>query len=161
LPLLGRAAIRDVFVAALMTSKRRHGFEIFAWVVMPEHVHLMVRPREGALLADGLRSVKTSVAKRVVGRWRELEAPVLDRITTGGGAVRFWQKGGGFDRNVRDQEEFCREVRYIHENPVRRGLVDRCEDWRWSSVRWWMGDREGEIECDTPPGGLEGWKGFL
>lgn len=130
---------------------------------MPEHVHLLVRPRFDARLDLPLRSLKTAVAKRVMGRWLELDAPILDRIRTSSGRLRFWQKGGGFDRNVRDLGEFRREVRYIHRNPVKRGLVERPEDWKWSSARWWMGRRAGELECDPPPGdpriwGL--WKGY-
>jgi hypothetical protein len=82
-------------------------------------------------------------------------------LRTGDGAVRFWQKGGGFDRNVRDMEEFCREVRYVHRNPVTRGLVERPEDWKWSSVRWWMGMREGEVERDPPPGDPKPWERWL
>ena len=131
---------------------------------MPEHVHLLVRPRSDARLDDALRSLKTSIAKRVVARWRELGAPVLSQITTSTGTVRFWQKGGGFDRNVRDLPEFCREVRYIHRNPVERELVVEPQTWRWSSVRWWMGLRDGEVECDPPPGdprSWERWKGYV
>ena len=89
MPLLGRAEIRDAFVDSLVAARRKHGFELFAWVVMPEHVHLLVRPC-GVELVDSLRSLKTSVSKRVVGRWRELGAPVLERVRTDGGAVRFW-----------------------------------------------------------------------
>lgn len=157
LPLLGNPAIRDVFVEALTTARSRHGFELFAWVVMPEHIHLLLRPHPDAHLDEALRSMKTSVAKRVVNRWRTLGAPILDQIQTSRGAPRFWQKGGGFDRNVRDQHEFCREVRYIHRNPVERGLVEQPEGWRWSSVRWWMGQRDGEVECDPPPGDARSW----
>ena len=157
LALLGRAQIRDVFVEALEIARKRHGFELFAWVVMPEHVHLLMRPKSGSLLSDALRSLKTSVAKRVLRRWLELDAPVLEKIRTPRGELRFWQKGGGFDRNVRDLEEFCREVRYIHRNPVERGLVGRPEDWRWSSVRWWLGDRDGVLPCDPPPGDPAAW----
>jgi putative transposase len=162
LPLLGHAAIRDVFAEALAPARERHAFELFAWVVMLEHVHLLVRPH--ARLDEALRSLKTSVAKRVLSRWRELRAPILERIRTSDGALRFWQKGGGFDRNVRDEDEFCREVCYIHRNPVERGLVARPEDWTWSSVRWWMGERGGEIDCDPPPGDPRSWamwKGYV
>ena len=157
-------AIRDLFAAALAAARVHHAFKLFAWVVMPEHVHLLMRPHADARLEAALRSLKTSVAKRVIARWRELDAPILDRIRTSDGAVRFWQKGGGFDRNVRDEDELCREVRYIHRNPVERGLVERPEDWRWSSVRWWMSQREGEIECDPPPGDPRSWamwKGYM
>lgn len=86
------------------------------------------------------------------------------RIDYGKGSPRFWQKGGGFDRNVRDVAEFCKEVRYIHQNPVQRGLAPRPEDWEFSSVRWWMGQREAEVPCDVPPGPAEAWsnwKGYV
>ena len=62
---------------------------------------------------------------------------------------------------MRGEEEFCREVTYVHQNPVKRGLVERPEMWRWSSVRWWMGERDGEVECDSPPLVLDGWEGFV
>jgi putative transposase len=157
LPLLGNPAIRDLFAAQLAGARTGHGFELFAWVVMPEHVHLLARPRPDATLTEALRSLKTAVAKRVIGRWRELRAPVLGQLRTPRGPLRFWQKGGGFDRNVRNAREFCREVRYIHRNPAERELVKEPEDWKWSSVRWWMGERTGEIECDPPPGDPRSW----
>ncbi|GMV25093.1 MAG: hypothetical protein AMXMBFR58_11240 [Phycisphaerae bacterium] len=53
--------------------------------------------------------------------------------------------------------EPCREIRYNHRNPLERGLVKRPEDWRWSSVLWWMGHREQEAECALPPGDEEVW----
>ncbi len=129
---------------------------------MPEHVHLLVKPGAGPL-KEPLASLKTSLAKRVIARWRVLDAPILERIRTGSGRLRYWQKGGGHDRNVRDIYEFRRKVRYIHRNPVERGLVELPEDWAWSSVRWWMGERDGEFPCDLPPGDArmwDAWKGF-
>ncbi|MFG0326170.1 MAG: transposase [Phycisphaerales bacterium JB037] len=162
-PLLDKDAVRDLFAEQLAATRRQHALELFAWVVMPEHVHLLVRPSPESKLADALRSLKTSVAKQVLGRWRDSRAPILEELRAGRGAVRLWQRGGGFDRNVRDTSELCREVRYIHLNPVRRELVKNPEDWKWSSVRWWMGARDGEIECDPPPGeprSWELWQGF-
>jgi len=153
-----------LFLDSLAAARHRFGFELFAWVIMPEHVHLLLRPRAGAPLDRSLLAIKLSVAKRVLGRWVELEAPILSSITTQDGHRRYWQAGGGFDRNVRNESEFCREVRYIHRNPVARGLVESPEHWPWSSVRWWMGDREGELPCDPPPGDPRSWvawKGFM
>jgi hypothetical protein len=60
-------------------------------------------------------------------------------------------------RSVRDETEFSKAVKYIHRNSVERGLVEQPHEWRWSSVRWWMGDRFGEIECDPPPGYAGSW----
>jgi hypothetical protein len=100
----------------------------------------------------------------VLLRWKSINAPILTRIADATGRPRFWQKGGGFDRNVRSEAEFAREVRYIHRNPVERGLVKTPPEWPWSSVRWWMGLREGEVECDPPagpPGSWDRWKGFM
>ena len=130
---------------------------------MPEHVRLLVRPpmlesREQADLARLLKSLEMSVSRRVLARWSELNAPILRKLDDGDGRARFWQKGGGFDRTVRNRAEFCRNVQYIHRNPVRRELVEWCEQWQWSSVRWWMGKREGEVECDPPPGDEKVWK---
>ncbi|MCW5775770.1 MAG: transposase [Phycisphaeraceae bacterium] len=163
LPLLRSAVICRVVLEAMARARTRFSLEIFAWVLMPEHVHLLLRPPEGGVLAPALKSLKLSVSMRVIARWREIEAPILSRILDADGCPRYWQKGGGFDRNVRDEHEFLREVRYIHRNPVERGLVERPEDWEWSSVRWWMGLRDGEFPCDPPPGDPRvwaAWKGF-
>ena len=64
------------------------------------------------------------------------------------GRLRFWQAGGGYDRNIRDEEEMLEKARYIHANPVRRGLVDSPADWKWSSARWYEGVRDGELVID-------------
>jgi putative transposase len=151
LQLLGNPAIRDLFVTRLAAAHTKFTFDLFAWVVMPEHVHLLLRPPPDVSAEEILDSLKKSVARRVIDRWQELGAPVLARITDPAGRTRFWQRGGGFDRNVRHRGEFAREVRYIHRNPVERGLVERPTDWSWSSARWWAGDRDGQVPCDLPP----------
>ncbi len=164
LPLFSNPGIAAVFVDSMVRARRKFGLELFAWVIMPEHVHLLVRPKDGSPLARALASLKLSVSLKVIPRWEKMGARILDRIDDGHGRPRFWQKGGGFDRNVRNDDEFCREVRYIHRNPVERGLVDRPEEWRWSSIRWWMGMRDGEVECDPPPGrpgSWVNWKGYM
>ncbi len=164
LPLFSNPRIALVFVDAMVAVRRRFRMRLFAWVVMPEHIHMLVRPSDGDELGPALRSMKMSVSKRVIARWVDMNATILDRIDDGRGRPRFWQKGGGFDRVVRSNEEFCREVHYVHRNPAERGLVDRPQDWKWSSVRWWMGMRDGEVECDPPAGRPEvwrDWKGFV
>ena len=163
LPLFSDPGIADVFAEALADARVRHQFALFTWVVMPEHDHMLMRPAVGHTVEPALRSLKMAVSKRVIPRWVEHRAAILEQIDDGGGRPRFWQKGGGFDRNVRDGDEFCRTVRYIHRNPIERGLVERPELWSWSSVRWWMGTHEGEVECDPPPGqagAWADWKGF-
>jgi putative transposase len=163
LPLLDHPGIMDLFVQRMADAKQRLGFFLFAWVIMPEHVHVILRPAHGGTWAEIAMSVKTSVARRVIGRWRELRAPILTRLETTSGEVRFWQPGGGFDRNIRQTPELLHEIQYTHNNPVRRGLVRSADEWRWSSVHWWTGHRNGTLDCDVPPGDPKAWaawKGF-
>lgn len=164
LALLADPRVRATFAHVLSALRARLGFELFARVVMPEHVHLLLRPPHDVPLDRVLVSLKLGVAKRVIAAWRERGEALLAELERPDGSLRFWQKGGGFDRNVRDAGEFTKAVRYIHLNPVERGLVERPEDWDATSVRWWIGVRDGEVECDPPPGDPRGWakwRGFM
>lgn len=162
LPLLESAAVAAMLVEWLGAARRDHGLSLFAWVIMPEHVHVLCRAA-GSPWSAVAEAMKTQVSRRALTMWRQTDAPILQRLVTGRGRARFWQHGGGFDRAQRDLAEFVRTVKYIHRNPVERGLVTRPEEWRWSSVRWWMGRREGELECDPPPGhrGMRERSGFV
>ena len=93
----------------------RFSLSIYGYVVMPEHVHLLVSEPLHGLLADAMHCLKLSFAKRLA-------------------AGVFWQKRY-YDRNVREEREFWEKLRYIHRNPVRRGLVLEAGDWKWSSFR--------------------------
>lgn len=163
LPLLRNPAIAAICREAIASARARYNYQLFAWVIMPDHVHLLVRPDEGAPVSRALLAIKLSVSQQVLPRWRELEAPVLDRIMHKDGKARFWLKGGGFDHNVRNEASFRKFVRYIHRNPMKRGLVEEPSQWRFSSLRWWIGVRDGELPCDPPPGDpryWEDWRGY-
>ena len=142
--LLSDPLTRDAFVEHLEAQRVRLGFDVIAWVVMPEHVHVVVVPKDGELGAV-MRGVKQGFGKRMIRRWRERDEPVIGSLTDSDGIVRFWQRGGGYDRNVRDLDELREKVNYIHQNPVKRGLVERGEDWVWSSARDYLGVK-GVIE---------------
>lgn len=133
-PLLHNPAIADLFVDSLIDSSARKQVRILAWVVMPEHVHLVCFPNEAEPLNGFLSSLKRPFASSVLKRWRELDAPILKRLRHSDGTTRFWQYGGGYDRNVLG-EECLEKVRYCHANSVRRGLVKRSIDWPHSSAR--------------------------
>ncbi len=168
LPLMGTPEARDIFARSLREARERHGIEVFAWVAMPEHAHLLVRPPGD--LAPVLKSLKLSVQQRGMRFLRLSGDPLALELIRPGGVPRFWQKGGGFDRNVRSDAELEREIRYTHRNPVHRELADTPTDWRWSSARWWERRHRGlaqdpeDVPCDWPPGdprAWEMWKGFL
>jgi putative transposase len=98
---------------------------------MPEHVHLLISEPELDTLAGTLKSLKQGVARRLI---RDTE--------------HFWQKRY-YDLNVRDYEQFMEKLHYIHENPVRRGLCERPEDWKWSSFLHHATGREGAVEIES------------
>jgi putative transposase len=63
----------------------------------------------------------------------------------------FWQPGGGYDRNIEKPSTLLKMIDYIHMNPVRRGLVERAVDWKWSSAAWYEGIGESPILIDHIP----------
>ena len=70
------------------------------------------------------------------------------QITDAGGRARYWQRGGGYDRVLWNEEAIRTTVRYIHDNPVRRGLAAVPEDWAWSSARAYRGDPDALVPID-------------
>jgi putative transposase len=138
LQLFNNDSIKDCFVEHLAAARLECGFGLIAWVVMPDHVHLLIWPRVvDAPIPTVMSALKTEFAKQVIGRWRELDAAVLPRITDSRGDRHFWQRGGGYDRNIGAGAEYKEKFGYIHANPVRRKLAERAVDWKWSSVRWY------------------------
>jgi putative transposase len=150
---LNRDRTRRWFLAELDAARHQHGFHIWAYVLMPEHVHLLLWPN-GRDLQFGriVGHIKERVSRRAIA-WLEENAPHwLERISVQEGSVlrrRFWQPGGGFDRNVVELDTAQQMIDYIHANPVRRGLVDRAEDWKWSSAAWYCGQTNVPLAIDA------------
>jgi REP-associated tyrosine transposase len=103
---------------------------------MPEHVHLLVNEPGRGTLAEAIHFLKLSFAKRV----RSLRA--------NDSAEPFWQKRY-YDRNVRSDREFTVKLRYLHQNPLKRGLVPDPKDWKWSSYRHYALREKVVIEIES------------
>jgi putative transposase len=139
---------KDGFALDLARARERLGFQLHAWVIMPEHVHLIVTPRLPEVTVPRiLRAVKGPIAQRAARAWKA-DPPPDQRLRDRDGSIRFWQRGGGYDRNIRWHDDLREKIAYLHANPVRRGLVSSPTDWLWSSARWWAGERGDTIECD-------------
>lgn len=106
---------------------------------MPEHFHMLLIPRlpESPVSAI-LQMMKSSLSRRVMGHWRRTGSPRMRDVRSATGEEQFWQPGGGFDRNPDEWDGLASIVRYIHRNPVARGLVEHPADWPWSSVHWYL-----------------------
>lgn len=141
LPLLNRDRSRRWMINGIELSKRRNPFSLWAYVIMPEHVHLLLLPGNNIKISNVMRTMKQSVSKCAI-KWLKQNSPEFlstleDRQPNGKSSYRFWRRGGGYDRNVTDIEEAYEKINYIHENPVRRGLVKRGIEWYWSSASAW------------------------
>ena len=150
-PFLGKDRTRKYVATAVTQARRKHGFDLWAYVVMPDHVHLLIFPSTQTYsISKILQCVKQSVARKAVGYLRKHDPDGLVCLATGQkhSPYRFWQDGGGYDRNVRSRQELLNTLDYIHMNPVKRGLVRRPEEWIWSSYRDWEGLGEGPIPID-------------
>lgn len=127
---------------AIREARIKAPFHLWAYVFMPEHVHLLVQPIAGSEVSRILWLVKRPVSATAVAHVRRTEPAFLlrmeDRQPNVKRAYRFWQRGGGYDRNIMGDDELLEKITYIHNNPVRRGLVSHPSEWRWSSFRAWM-----------------------
>jgi len=148
LPLFRNDRIKEAFRDHLGRVMAELPAELVAWVVMPDHVHILVwSDPETCTMRRLTHALKTPFSRRVIGRWRELEAPVLAHLVDGQGRTRFWEHGGGHDRNLLRRGELDRKIAYVHENPVRAGLCTEPSDWPWSSARWCAGmECAGDVE---------------
>jgi putative transposase len=149
---LGRDRTRQWFLDALQAARQEWEVDLWAYVLMPEHVHLLVYPRgPDASVSGFLDGVKEEVGRKAV-TYLKCHAPEwLPRITVREGnrvRHRSWQPGGGHDRNVADVSTLRQVIDYIHANPVRRGLAQRPEDWEWSSARCYAGMTPVPITMD-------------
>jgi putative transposase len=129
LPYLGTAAARDLFEQALERMRRRYVFVVAGYVVMPEHVHLLVSEPRTGLLSRAVQALKLSVTVR------RTERP-------------FWQ-ARYYDFNVPTHEKHVEKLKYMHRNPVVRGLVAKPEGWAWSSYRHYQTGEAGVVELES------------
>lgn len=145
---------RQWLVDALASARARHGFELWAYVIMPEHAHILLRPlSHGADIAPILKGIKQPVARAATNFLRQNNnRRWLERLKvcrpSGRVEYRFWQQGGGYDRNIVTPKAARAAVEYIHNNPVRRGLVECPTDWPWSSAQWYCGCGDTKLEMD-------------
>jgi len=131
-PLLHTPARRELFEQALEDTRRSYRFFVTGYVVMPEHVHLLVSEPERGVLARAIQAMKQSVARRTAPRAPE----------------PFWQ-ARYYDFNVWSEQKRIEKLNYMHMNPVKRGLVSRPEDWPWSSSRHYATGCEGIVEIES------------
>jgi putative transposase len=135
-PLPGPNRYKDLFLTILEQGRHKYTFVVFGFVVMPEHVHLLPGQPKRKDLSMVMQVLKQRVSRRIRRRVRKQRSGAQGELwgppTTN--LPHFWQ-GRSYDFNMFTQRKFKEKLRYIHRNPVKRGLVELPEQWRWSSYR--------------------------
>jgi putative transposase len=150
-PLLTNDLWRSELCQAIDRATERHNWALSAFVLMPEHVHLLVYPLCPEATIDSLLfAIKRPYSYRIKQQLTLARSPLLDKLTVhqrpGVNTFRYWQEGPGYDRNLMSESAVLAAIDYIHLNPVRRGLCKKIDDWKWSSARWYL----SEGECVDP-----------
>jgi putative transposase len=140
-------------IDAIDKAREKHRFHLWAYVIMPEHVHLLIWPTTpGYSISAILKSIKQSVARSAITYVQQYAPDFLhrmeDRQPNGSVTHRFWQRDGGYDRNLTEPTTIWSTIDYIHANPVRRGLCLRPDEWEWSSAREWQQAGAGHVRLN-------------
>jgi putative transposase len=131
-PLLGNTTAYGVFEHELEAVRQRYGFVVAGYVLMPEHVHLLVGEPRRSSLSVALQVLKQQTSRKLKGR----------------GTAQFWQRRY-YDFNVWSEEKRVEKLRYMHRNPVVRGLVAKPEDRPWSTFRHYATGQNGAVEIES------------
>ncbi len=150
LPFLRTPRSRDRFLSILEQTRERYRFVVVGDVVMPEHIHLLMTEPEVGTPSTVMQVLKQRTARALLPKKRRSDA--RQRRLFGGTSLRtpFWQ-ARFYDFNVWTTKKRVEKLRYIHRNPVKRGLAESPEEWGWSSYRFYLLGEAGPVRVN------EGW----
>ena len=131
LPFLSSPEAKSVTENILEQTRARHQARIYAYVLMPEHVHILINEPPNILLAQLLKALKQQSSRALKGT-----------------RTQFWQTRY-YDKNIRGEEPRSEVIQYIHRNPVKRGLVPSPADSPWSSFTHYATGQQGTVLIES------------
>ncbi|MFZ1139600.1 MAG: transposase [Candidatus Sulfotelmatobacter sp.] len=150
--LLGSQRDRDLFLQVLERVRRRYHFVVVGYVVMPEHVHLLLSEPERGNPSVVMQALKQGFARSLLRKLRSAADPRQGNLA--GSAVlaegHIWQHRF-YDFVVFTEKKRIEKLRYMHRNPVKRGLVLEPQQWAWSSFCDYAEGRRGPVLVNEPP----------
>jgi putative transposase len=149
-PLLNTVRARNLFTKVLGEVRERYGFRLVGYVLMPEHVHLVISEPKTGTASKVVQMLKQRVSRAMRGKKRQDSAAQLalkfpDPV---GRLLRFWQKRF-YDFNVWSSQKMREKLNYMHANPVQRKLVPHPKDWLWSSWAFYAHGDAGLARIDS------------
>ncbi|HEV2349771.1 MAG TPA: transposase [Terriglobia bacterium] len=156
-PLFLSERFQRTFVSTLASLRAEMGFLIIGWVLMPEHFHLLLKPEPADSTSLIMKGLKEETATRILRTLREqrqypwcrkmLERLRLPSTVHDESHYRLWQRRF-YPFNVYSEKKRLEKLDYMHNNPVRRGLVKEPGDWPWSSWRFYYRHDASILEMD-------------
>ena len=138
-PYLNLTNAKEILINQIELSRNRNSFKLLGYVIMPEHVHLVIYPLPNTKVGYLIGAIKSHMAKRYF---------LSAKINQSNCPNVFWQKRC-YDHNCRMVSTTKEKINYCHNNPVKRGLVESPDDWQWSSYNWYCGKRDVPIAIDS------------
>jgi putative transposase len=145
-PLLGTPRRRDLFLTVLERVRRRYQFVVVGYVVMPEHIHLLISEPREKNPSIVMQALKLGFARRALAEEKRKRNPAQDRLFDYA-SQHIWQKRF-YDFNVWTEGKRIEKLRYMHRNPMKRGLVSSPELWKWSSFRAYALGEPGPVKVN-------------
>lgn len=135
---IGECLLRDDSIAQIVQDtllfNHQKKYDLICWCIMPNHVHTLIAPVEGMSLSE------------IMYDWKSYTTHAINKALNRKGKLWMMEY---FDRYIRDNEHFQKVVNYIHNNPVKAGLVANPADWRWSSASSQLGGSQVSVPATT------------
>jgi putative transposase len=150
LPLFASARARNRFLSILEQTRRKYRFVVVGYVVMPEHLHLLITEPEAGSSSTVMQVLKQRTATALLPKRKRPDPRQRERFLEEPGRS-FWQ-ARFYDFNVWSEKKRFEKLRYMHRNPVKPGLVESEEQWGWSSYRYYFFGEDGLVQVNV------GWR---
>jgi putative transposase len=151
-PWLATPRRRDLFSQILEETRQGYGFVVVGYVVMPDHIHLLISEPMRGTPSTVMQVVKQRYARSVLRQ--EMQSSAQSELWPDS-EEHVWQRRF-YDFNVWSARKRIEKLRYMHRNPVKRGLVLEPEQWEWSSFRSYAYQEVGRVGVNLwPEGGLK------
>jgi putative transposase len=148
LPLLRSARAKNIFTEILADVRERYNFTLVGYVVMPEHIHLLIGEPARGTPSTVMQVLKQRVSRRLRRKQRPSAAQLRLRFDHSGERLgRFWQLRF-HDFNVWSHKKRVEKLQYMHLNPVKRGLALHPKEWPWSSFSFYSRRQPGLVPID-------------
>lgn len=137
-PYFNDPAACHILLREIENARQAFNVDLWAYVIMPNHVHLLLWPKNHNYNISEIQRCIKGRTSRSYSEWLSENNPELYKTflvnDRGKKQYRFWQRGGGFDRNLWNNLPIYDSITYIENNPVRKGLVGNANEWEWSST---------------------------